>query len=160
MRRIAEPYLERTVKQAAHTVHEKIAEHDVPKQLTLDGLRSDVPYAYHYCQTSRHVTVHNTPNYTFNPSGCPVGGSSFSSMVNDGAFAAPCARYLGACRSLPAWNPYALSLAWSGAGPRCEAHCPLWSLSTRLLTIAARGHKTCQHTKQLVDILKRIVEIW
>src|SRR6266849_188515 len=32
MRRIAEPELERTVRQAVHTAHEKIVEHDVPKQ--------------------------------------------------------------------------------------------------------------------------------
>ena len=60
MRRIAEPDLERITRQRAHTVHERIVEHDVPKQLTLDGLRSDVPYAYHYCKAFHHVTVHIT----------------------------------------------------------------------------------------------------
>lgn len=65
------------VRQAAHTAHEGIVEHDVPKQLTLDGLRLDVPYAYHYCKTFHHETVHNASNYTSNPSYCPVAGSSF-----------------------------------------------------------------------------------
>ena len=59
MRRIAEPDLERITRQTAHTAHERIVEHDVPKQLTLDGLRSDVPYAYHYGETFHHETVHN-----------------------------------------------------------------------------------------------------
>jgi hypothetical protein len=76
MRRIAEPDLERIVRQAAHTAHERIVEHDVPKQLTLDGLRSDVPYAYHYCKTPHCVTVHNASNYTSNSSCSPVGKAS------------------------------------------------------------------------------------
>ena len=71
MRPIAEPDLERIAIQAAHTVHERIVEHDVPKQLTLDGLRLDVPYAYHYCKTF-HATVHNAPNYTSDSSYCPA----------------------------------------------------------------------------------------
>jgi hypothetical protein len=66
MRQIAEPELERMARQAAHTAHERIVEHDVPKQLTLDGLRLDVPYAHHYCKTSHRVTVHNASNYTSN----------------------------------------------------------------------------------------------
>jgi len=32
MRRIAEPDLKRIARQAAHTAHESIVEHDVPKQ--------------------------------------------------------------------------------------------------------------------------------
>ena|SRR5215831_2385551 len=60
MRQIAEPDLKRMARQAAHTAHERTVEHDVPKQLTLDGLRLDVPYAYHYGEPSHHETVHNT----------------------------------------------------------------------------------------------------
>ena len=77
MRRIAEPDLKRMARQAAHTAHENIVEHDVPKQLTLDGLRSDVPYAYHSCKTSHHMTIHNASYYTSNRSCCPVPGSYF-----------------------------------------------------------------------------------